>query len=292
MWQNSYQLKQGTESAHLKIIQESNLKIAISAEGKNLDSRVGQRLGDSQYMLIVDLETGDFEAIPNPRGSGQRAAGIQAVVLAITKEVSIVFTGYCSPNARKYLADNGIEVLTGIVGTVADVLEKYKQGDYQEDEPADAEIETGGFQISRSYLIETIKKSAIQFGNLLPIFASVILLIGLFNSFVSRELLSSFFSGNPILDTLYGAVFGSMLAGNPINSYVIGGELLKNGVGLYAVTSFIVAWVTVGLIQLPVEMAALGKKFALARNAVSFIAAIAIAIVTVFVLNTVRGLVY
>lgn len=285
-------MKQGIEWEYVKCTQEEELKIAISAEGKNLESRVGQRLGDSQYLVIVDLETMAFEAVPNPGASGQGAAGIQAVVLAISKEANRVFTGYCSPTAKKYLAANGIQIFTGVVGTVAEVLEKYREGNYQDYKDAEARPEASLFKIDKAALIDTIRNSANQFVNLLPILASVILLIGLFNAFVSRELLCSLFSGNTILDTFYGAFFGSILAGNPINSYVIGGKLLEYGVGLFAITSFIVAWVTVGLIQLPVEIAVLGKKFALVRNVVSFVVSIAIAILTVVVLNTVRGLFY
>jgi len=77
-----------------------------------------------------------------------------------------------------------------------------------------------------------------------------VLLIGLLNTFVSRNFLAALFSGNPVLDTLLGAFFGSILAGNAINSYIIGGELLEYGVSLFTVTALIITWVTVGLVQL------------------------------------------
>ena len=125
--------------------------------------------------------------------------------------------------------------------------------------------------------------------NLLPIFIGIILCIGLFTAFISEELLSSIFSGNPAADTLLGAGLGSIFTGNPINSYIIGGELLKYGVSLMAVTAFITAWVTVGIVQLPAEIAALGKEFALARNAVSFVMSLAIAILTVIFLGYFAG---
>jgi len=106
---------------------------------------------------------------------------------------------------------------------------------------------------------------------MLPIFFGVVLLIGLLNTFVSRVFLAALFSGNIMLDTFLGAFFGSILAGNPINSYVIGGELLQYGVSLFTVTALIITWVTVGLVQLPVEIAALGRRFALLRNGICFI---------------------
>ncbi|GAH89897.1 unnamed protein product [marine sediment metagenome] len=78
---------------------------------------------------------------------------------------------------------------------------------------------------------------------------------------------------------------GSVLAGNPLTSYVLGGELLKQGMSLVAVTSFLVAWVTVGLVQLPAEAIMLGKKFAILRNIFSFAFSMLVAMTTVFVLG-------
>jgi len=138
-------------------------------------------------------------------------------------------------------------------------------------------------------LIHALKSTGKQFANLLPIFVGVILLVGLFNTFLSKEFLSSIFSANALLDTLFGTGFGSILASNPINSYVIGGQLLEQEVSLFAVTAFIAAWVTIGLVQLPAEMAALGKKFAIVRNALSFALCMAISFLTVATYNAILG---
>ena len=138
-------------------------------------------------------------------------------------------------------------------------------------------------------LVRALRNSAKQFANILPIMIGVVLCIGLFNAFVSNESLASIFSGNALLDTLWGACFGSILAGNPINSYVIGRALLNHSISLFAVTAFIVTWVTVGLVQLPAEIASLGLRFALLRNALCLILAIPVAILTVVLLNFIIG---
>lgn len=111
----------------------------------------------------------------------------------------------------------------------------------------------------------------------LPILIGVMLLVSLTKTFFSGAL-SSFFQGNIIIDSLIGSVLGSILSGNPITSYVLGGELLSQGVSLLAVTAFIISWVTVGLVQLPAESMLLGKKFALRRNLLAFISSILAAI--------------
>lgn len=114
---------------------------------------------------------------------------------------------------------------------------------------------------------------------------SVILLISFIINAIPKDFYSRIFTQNKIIDSFIGALIGSISAGNPINSYVIGGELMNQGVGLIAITAFILSWVTVGVIQLPAESLMLGKKYALYRNGISFISAIIISILTVLLLN-------
>ena len=133
-------------------------------------------------------------------------------------------------------------------------------------------------------LVIAVKKAARALYKSLPILLGVILLISLLNILIPKNIYSSFFSHNIILDSTIGSVLGSILAGNPITSYVIGGEFLKQGVSLVAVTAFIVAWVTVGIVQLPAEITLLGKKFAVARNITAFVFAIIVALVTVAIM--------
>ena len=125
----------------------------------------------------------------------------------------------------------------------------------------------------------------LNFGSSLPLLLGVILLLGLFRTYISKQMIQSLFAGKSLQDTLIGAVVGSISAGNPITSYIVGGELLKEGISLFAVTAFIVTWVTVGVIQFPVEANILGKKFALARNVFSFILALLVSLATVVTLR-------
>jgi len=119
----------------------------------------------------------------------------------------------------------------------------------------------------------------------LPMLIGVLLLIGLINRLIPKEIYPKIFTANPIIDPLIGALIGSFAAGTPITSYVVGGELLKQGVSLLAISAFIISWVTVGMVQLPAEALMLGRKFALTRNIVGFITAIVISILTVFTLR-------
>lgn len=124
-----------------------------------------------------------------------------------------------------------------------------------------------------------------NFGAAIPLFIGIILLLGLLRTYVPPKLVSSIFKGKVFTDTILGSIFGSISAGNAVTSYIIGGELLKEGISLFAVTAFIVAWVTVGVIQLPAEAAILGKRFAVLRNVLSFVLSIAVAIGAVMTLG-------
>ena len=124
-------------------------------------------------------------------------------------------------------------------------------------------------------------KAIKNFNTSLPILIGVILLLGLFREFISNKVIFSVFSGEMLTDTFIGTVVGSLSAGNSITSYIIAGELLEEGVSLFAVTAFILAWVTVGIVQYPAESGILGKRFAVARNLLSFVLAILISIAIV-----------
>jgi len=68
------------------------VKIAISSDGPNLTARVGGKFGTSQYLVTVDVESGEFEAVPKPVDLRHRGAGMQAIVLAVSKDIKTVLT--------------------------------------------------------------------------------------------------------------------------------------------------------------------------------------------------------
>jgi uncharacterized membrane protein YraQ (UPF0718 family) len=95
------------------------------------------------------------------------------------------------------------------------------------------------------------------------------------------------FKRSLLLDSIMGSLVGSISAGHPMTSYILGGEFLRNGVGISAVTAFLVAWVTVGIVQLPVEIMILGRRFAIARNLSAFVFAVTVGIVTMLILRVI-----
>ncbi|MGD8569167.1 MAG: hypothetical protein PVJ39_13850 [Gammaproteobacteria bacterium] len=128
-------------------------------------------------------------------------------------------------------------------------------------------------------------KSAKSLLAALPIIIAMLLLTSLFMTLVSEQTMVAWFQQKEWIDVLAGASAGSIAAGPPMVSYLLGGELLRGGVGLLAVTAFIVSWVTVGIVQLPMESLLLGKRFAIYRNLSCFVLAIVVSLFTVFTLR-------
>lgn len=131
----------------------------------------------------------------------------------------------------------------------------------------------------------SLRKTTLTFVNLLPVIIGMLLLTSLIITVFPEQLSAGLFAGNDFWDALMGAAAGSVAAGHPLASYLLGGELLNSGVSLIAVTALIVSWVTVGLAQLPAEAMILGTRFAVYRNIICFFSAIVIAFLTVHTLR-------
>jgi len=115
----------------------------------------------------------------------------------------------------------------------------------------------------------------------LPVLLGVLLLTGLLTTLAADHLQAISGTIQGAAGPFIGAAMGSIAAGHPMTSYVIGGELLAQGISSTAIAALIVSWVTVGLVQLPAEATALGVRFALWRAVLCFISAVAIAYLTV-----------
>ena len=95
---------------------------------------------------------------------------------------------------------------------------------------------------------------------------SIIGLMGLFKVYVTPQMMHRFFSGSAFFDMLSGTGFGAISVGQPFVSYIIGGELLKSGASFYCVSAFILSFVTLGIVQIPMEFSIFGWRFTVIRN--------------------------
>ena len=107
------------------------MKVAVSAQGNDMNALVDPRLGRAQRFLLVDPESVEFEVLDNPNIGAPGGAGIQTAQLLASKGVQAVITGNCGPKAFTTLHAAGIQVYIGASGTIQQTLEQYKQGHLQ-----------------------------------------------------------------------------------------------------------------------------------------------------------------
>jgi len=110
---------------------EKTMKICVTSEGDGLDSKIDPRFGRCGFFLVIDTGTFEFEVLDNPGQSAQGGAGIKAGQLVSSRQVKAVLTGNIGPNAYEVLAAAGIEVVTGVSGTVKEAVENYNNGKYK-----------------------------------------------------------------------------------------------------------------------------------------------------------------
>jgi len=119
------------------------MKIAITSMGAELEDKVDPRFGRCHYFILFDTDTNKFEAIENTGAQGMGGIGIQSGQIMADKEVKIVLTGSCGPNAFQTLQAAGIKVITGASGTVQQAVDKFKSGELKAISQANAAAHSG-----------------------------------------------------------------------------------------------------------------------------------------------------
>ncbi len=104
------------------------MKVAISAKDKNPETQVDPRFGRCSYFAIVDLDQEQWDFVPNPGLSSGGGAGTHAAQELVNKKVQVVLTGSAGPNAEAVLKAAGIEVYSGVNGTLQEALALYREG--------------------------------------------------------------------------------------------------------------------------------------------------------------------
>jgi len=116
------------------------MKIAVTAQGTDLNAVVDPRFGRAKYFIVVDLETQESSAVDNQVNlNASQGAGIQAGRKVVELGVQAVITGHVGPKAFATLEAGGIEIYNGASGTVAEAIEQYKTGKLQPAQAADVE---------------------------------------------------------------------------------------------------------------------------------------------------------
>jgi predicted Fe-Mo cluster-binding NifX family protein len=105
------------------------MKVAVTSKGVILDSEVDPRFGRAPYIIVVDTETMDFEAVDNSTNvNAFKGAGIQAATMVCEKGAEVLMTGYCGPKAFTTLQAGGVKVVDDVSGTIRDAVALIKSG--------------------------------------------------------------------------------------------------------------------------------------------------------------------
>lgn len=104
------------------------MKVAVSATEGSPESAVDPRFGRCPYYVIMDTETMESEVLSNTSMGAPSGAGIGAAQVVAGKGVEAVLTGAVGPNASAVLSQAGINIVSGVQGTVREAVEAYKSG--------------------------------------------------------------------------------------------------------------------------------------------------------------------
>ncbi|MBN1917689.1 MAG: NifB/NifX family molybdenum-iron cluster-binding protein [Verrucomicrobia bacterium] len=116
------------------------MKVAVTSRGKELDSEVDPRFGRARFFVLVDTDTGEFQAMDNGQNlNAAQGAGIQAAQNVAALGAEALLTGHCGPNAFRALSAGGIKVFAAVTGTVAEAIEQFKAGTLAPAEDADVQ---------------------------------------------------------------------------------------------------------------------------------------------------------
>ena len=115
------------------------MKIAITSTGPGMDSLVDERFGRARFLVIVNPETGDFEAVDNLANvQASQGAGVQAAQEVASRGIQWLLTGGVGPKALQALSAGGVLIGTGISGTVRETLDRFKAGGFAPAQKPDA----------------------------------------------------------------------------------------------------------------------------------------------------------
>jgi len=116
------------------------MKIAITAQGKELSSEIDLRFGRAKWLIVVDTESGDFQAHDNAVNlNAAQGAGIQTGQNIANLGVEAVITGNVGPNAFKTLNAARIRIFLGEKQTIQEAIDSFKAGELEEVDQANVE---------------------------------------------------------------------------------------------------------------------------------------------------------
>jgi len=118
----------------------TEMKVAVTAQGKELSSEIDNRFGRAKWLIFVDTEAGDFQVHDNELNlNAVQGAGIQTGQNIANLGVEAVITGNVGPNAFKTLSTAGVKIFLAEKQTVGEAIDLLKAGELKEVNQANVE---------------------------------------------------------------------------------------------------------------------------------------------------------
>lgn len=108
------------------------MKIAIPSDGRTLESKVNPTFGRTEYFIVADTKTMNFDIIDNKAAAAQGGAGILAAQTIVDSGAEAVVTFLAGQNAADVLTAAGIKIYKAESGTVKEMIEKFNRGELNE----------------------------------------------------------------------------------------------------------------------------------------------------------------
>jgi predicted Fe-Mo cluster-binding NifX family protein len=100
------------------------MKIFISALENSMEAQVDQRFGRCAWLIGVDSDTGDWQALENPGAALSGGAGVAAAQFVLDHGAGVVISGDFGPHAAQAFGQAGVEMrlFTAEVSRVKDAV--------------------------------------------------------------------------------------------------------------------------------------------------------------------------
>jgi uncharacterized membrane protein YraQ (UPF0718 family) len=142
------------------------------------------------------------------------------------------------------------------------------------------------FALDRKKTLAGFKRGWKMFRNVLFPFLNILILVSVLLYFVPPDVISKYLGANSgVLGFTIAALVGSITLIPGFISYPIAAGLIQQGASYSVVATFMTTLMMVGVVTLPLEIRYFGKRAAITRNILNFIAAIIIGLAVGIILG-------
>jgi len=135
--------------------------------------------------------------------------------------------------------------------------------------------------VDRNKTIMAFKIATRMFLNILPAFLIMLVLVSFVLFLLPDEVISTYLGGdNKLASLLFASVVGSITIMPGFVAFPLCGILLEKGVLYMVLSAFTTTLMMVGVLSYPIEKQYFGAKVTIIRNIISFLIALAVAVIT------------